>query len=93
MRRTETSEREFFIYWLLQAYNTLNRKSYEGGMTDNELSDALVNVLANLDYDPNLSAKAQELVKRPAVYHPEQVTERWNLTAEARSFPRHCRKV
>jgi hypothetical protein len=81
MQNKDTVEREFFIYWLLQAYNTLNRQSYEGGMTDNELSDALVNVLANLDYDPNLSAKAQELVTRPLVFHPEQIAQRWNRAA------------
>jgi hypothetical protein len=81
-----SNEREFFLYWLLQAYNTIHRHEYEDGMTDAELSDALLNVLANLDYDPNLSAKAQELLKRPPAFHPEQTAQRWNLAAAVRAI-------
>src|SRR4051812_32690026 len=70
-----TTEREMFIHWLLRCYHTLNRPSWGEGWTDSETSDALVNVLANIGYDPNLSAQAQELLARQPVYYVSEAKE------------------
>lgn len=42
----------FYLHWLLHAYETLNRGQWEGGYTDRELSDALLDVLCNAGLHP-----------------------------------------
>jgi hypothetical protein len=59
------TEREMLIYWLLKSYRALNRVGWEEGLNESETSDCLCSVLANLDYDPNLSPRAKELESRP----------------------------
>ena len=61
LNRIET-EREMFIYWLLKAYEAINRKEYEEGKTFSEISDDLVSVLFNVGYDPNIHPTAKTLL-------------------------------
>lgn len=65
------TEREMLIYWLLRAYDSGHRKGWEEGPSVAETMDGLLSVLANLGYDPNLSVKAEELLKRQPVYFVE----------------------
>ena len=65
------TEREFLIYWLMQAYNTLLRGGWEPGMTHEECSKALLNVLCNIGYRPD-TEPALTLAKRKPNYIPPQ---------------------
>ena len=75
--RWRDMESELLIYWLIQAYRTLQRSGWEEGKSDEEMRHDLVCVLANLGYDPNLSGKAAELEKRPPAYHTARALELW----------------
>lgn len=61
-------EREMLIYWLLKSYDALKREGWEAGKSPDAIASNLLDVLANLDYDPNESDEAKELVAREPVF-------------------------
>lgn len=81
LNRIET-EREMFIYWLLQAYEAINRKEYEKGKTLSEISECLTDVLWNVGYDPNTHQAAKELLKRAEATHTDSAVELWKVSVE-----------
>lgn len=60
---------DMLIYWLLRAYQSGHREGWEEGPSTDETMSGILNVLANLDIDPNLSPKAAEILKRKPVYY------------------------
>jgi hypothetical protein len=68
-------ERQLFIYWLLQAYEAINRAEHEKGKTFSEISENLVDVLGNVGFDPNQDAAAKELLARREVFHTDAAIE------------------
>lgn len=66
----QATERErLLIYWLLRAYQSSHREGWEEGPSDAETMDGVLNVLANLGFDPNLSDAAKELLAEPPRYY------------------------
>lgn len=63
------TEKELFLYWLIQAYHALGREGYEEGMTLTELRNNLLDVLANAECDPNLSKQGQQLKNAKKIYY------------------------
>jgi hypothetical protein len=62
------TERELLIYWLLRAYQSGHREGWEDGPSSAETMSGILNVLANIGYDPNLSDAAKDLVGRSPRY-------------------------
>lgn len=75
-------EREMLIYWLIRSYQAFGRSGWESGDNDTEASKNLLDVLANLGYDPNLSPKARELVSRMPAYYLERAKQLWQPLPE-----------
>lgn len=61
--RDVTSRERMLIYWLLRAYQSGHREGWEEGPSTDETMDGILNVLANLGYDPNLSEAAKKLLQ------------------------------
>jgi len=71
------AERELLIYWLLRAYQSGHREGWEAAPSVGDTMEGILHTLANLGYDPNLSAEAKELVQLPAAHHVAQAQEKW----------------
>lgn len=82
LRRYENDERTL-VYWLLQAYRTLIRESWDDGMTRNEATDALCSVLANWGYDPSSDDAALLLNRKPPSYGPSGSADSESFLAAA----------
>lgn len=56
-------QREWFIYWLLRAYQSGHREGWESGPPTSETMDRICDVLCNEGYDP-AKLRATELLTR-----------------------------
>lgn len=77
-------ERELLIYWLLRAYQSGHREGWEDTPSVDATMDGLLHTLANLGYDPNLSAEARKLVQLAPAHHVAQARELWGVEGARR---------
>jgi hypothetical protein len=59
-------QREWFIYWLLRAYQSGHREGWEPGPSTDETMDRIHDVLCNEGYDPTNLQATELLTQSPS---------------------------
>jgi hypothetical protein len=59
-------QREWFIYWLLRAYQSGHREGWELGPSTDETMGRICDVLCNEGYDPSTPRATELLTRSPS---------------------------
>lgn len=59
-------QREWFVYWLLRAYQSGHREGWEPGPSTDETMDRICDVLCNEGYDPTKPRATELLTRSPS---------------------------
>lgn len=65
-----TEKDTFYLYWILQAYQSLGRAGWEPGFTHEEMRTKLLNILCNSGIEPNKGPWRELAKKKMGVIPP-----------------------
>ena len=83
-QRERLRQEDFFLSWILRAYDSLCREGWESGMTDDELRSALLDILFNYEADPGLPKNKERCAALRAMKADRHIDRQRQRKEEAR---------